>query len=233
MKKRSILTLSVMIIVALIIWFSCNPFNKDVNNESSLNVLDETNSTRLTIMCTIEVNGSTWDGGGMTVTCDASMGDSSQTEGQPPTFAITNGSVRNCTITNPIDGLHFYGGNSTISNVSIPDVGEDATTVKRAGTYLVENCTMYSAADKMNQINDLCTITYRNFKGSDMGKYVRQNGGTSWKCIIYIDGADLGIVRDKIAESDASVSIIYWRNITTSLETTDWWDGNNATVIAY
>src|SRR4030042_2847503 len=117
MKKGLILLLTAVVIVSMVVWFSCNPFQKD-DKASSLNVLDESDSTRLTITCTIAVNGSTWDGGGQTITASG-MGDGSQSESQDPIFTITNGTVRNCTIGSPAcDGLHFMGGNATISSVN-------------------------------------------------------------------------------------------------------------------
>ncbi|MBN2544763.1 MAG: pectate lyase, partial [Spirochaetes bacterium] len=190
MKKGLILLLAAAVIVSMIVWFSCNPFNKD-EKSSSLNVLDESDGTRLTISCTIAVNGSTWDGGGQTIYATG-MGDGSQTESQDPIFTITNGTVRNCTIGAPAcDGIHFYGGNATVSSVKIPDVGEDAISVKAVGTYNVTTFTGNASEDKLFQINDLCTITFTSITGSGMGKMVRQNGDKTWKMTCYINGANI------------------------------------------
>lgn len=224
-KKGFIITLTAIAIVSLMVWFSCNPYNKN-DNSSDLNVLDESIGTRLTITCTIEVNGSTWDGGGQTIYASG-MGDGSQAESQDPIFRITNGTVTNCTIGAPAcDGLHFYGGNASISSVNIPDIGEDAVTVKRAGTYSVSNCTMNQGADKLYQINDLCTITYSSIRASTIGKMVRQNGGTSWKCTIYINGATLSGVGEAVVRSDATTTSVRWRSITCNLPQSEWWYGN-------
>jgi len=225
MKKGLILLLTAAVIISMIVWFSCNPFQKD-DKASSLNVLDESDGTRLTITCTIAVNGSTWDGGGQTITA-VGMGDGSQSESQDPIFTITNGTVRNCTIGVPAcDGLHFYGGNATISSVNIPDVGEDACTVKAAGTYTVSGCTMNQSADKLYQINDLCTITYSSINGSTMGKMVRQNGDKTWKCTIYINGASLSGVAEAVVRSDSTTTSVRWRSITCNLAQSSWWYGN-------
>src|SRR4030042_44077 len=210
MKKGIILVLAALVIVSLMVWFSCNPFQKE-SNASNLNVLDESEGTRLTITCTIAVNGSTWDGGGQTIICSG-MGDGSQSESQDPVFTITNGTVRNGQIGAPAcDGLHFKGGNSTISSVRVPDVGEDACTVKSSGTYTVSSFTGNQSADKLFQINDLCTITYSSISASGMSKMVRQNGGKTWKCTIYINGASLSGVSEAVVRSDASSTSVRWR----------------------
>ncbi|MBN2546986.1 MAG: pectate lyase [Spirochaetes bacterium] len=212
-------------IVSLMVWFSCNPFNKE-DKASSINVLDESDGTRLTISCTIAVNGSTWDGGGQTIYASG-MGDGSQSESQDPIFTITNGTVRNCTIGAPAcDGIHFKGGNATVSSVRVPDVGEDAITVKSQGTYNVSSFTGNSSEDKLFQINDLCTITYSSISGSGMGKMCRQNGGKTWKCTIYINGANLSGVKEAVVRSDSTSTSVRWRSISCNLAQSSWWYGN-------
>jgi len=225
MKKGIIFVVAALVIVSLMVWFSCNPFQKETKS-SNLNVLDESDGTRLTITCTIAVNGSTWDGGGQTIIAQG-MGDGSQSESQDPIFTITNGTVRNCTIGAPAcDGLHFMGGSATISSVRIPDVGEDACTVKRSGTYNVSSFTGNSSADKLFQINDLCTITYSSISASSMGKMVRQNGGKTWKCTIYINGASLSGVSEAVVRSDSTSTSVRWRSISCNLAQSSWWYGN-------
>ncbi|MBN2545789.1 MAG: pectate lyase [Spirochaetes bacterium] len=224
MKKWVIFILSVLFIVVLAFWFSCNPFSdSEVNN--TFDVLDGSGSSRLTITCTIVVNGSTWDGGGQTITA-VGMGDGSQDEGQKAIFSITNGTVRNVTIGPPAcDGMHFMGGNSTITNVSVPDVGEDACTVKKPGTYTISNSTLNEAADKVFQINDLCTITYSRNNCRNIVKYVQQNGGMTWKCTVYIDGGTLNNISDCIGHSYSPSSIFYHRNISSNLDRSKWFRG--------
>lgn len=221
--KKWLLWLTLCLVVALLVWFSCNPFTQ--KEITSLNVLDDSQGTRLTITCTIEVIGSTWDGGGVEIVAEG-MGDGSQAESQDPIFAISNGTVRNVTINPPAcDGLHFIGGSGTISNVYVPDIGEDVCTVKKPGTYTV-NMTAHEAADKWGQINDLCTITFTSCVGNNMGKFIRQNGGKTWKCVIYIDGATLSGVDEAVVRSDSTTTTVYWRNIICNLPQSEWWYGN-------
>src|SRR4030042_1555726 len=158
MKKGIILVLSALVIVSLMVWFSCNPFQKE-DKASNLNVLDESNGTRLTITCTIAVSGSTWDGGGQTIICSG-MGDGSQ------------------------------------------------------------------SADKLFQINDLCTITYSSISASGMSKMVRQNGGKTWKCTIYINGASLSGISEAVVRSDSTSTSVRWRSITANIAQSSWWYGN-------
>jgi len=227
MRKGSVILVSILIITALVFWFSCNPFNKEKSPATNnINVLDSSDGTRLTITCTIAVNGSTWDGGGQTITCSG-MGDGSQQESQDPVFTITNGTVTNCTIGVPAcDGLHFYGGTAAISNVNIPDIGEDAATVKKPGTYTISNFKAYNGADKLFQINDLCTITFSSITASTVGKFCRQNGDKTWKCTIYINGATLSGVGEAVVRSDSTTTSVRWRSITCNLAQSSWWYGN-------
>ena len=226
MKKGSLVILSILCLAALV-WFGCNPFQQETGSaNTNLNVLDENGGSRLTISCTIAVNGTTWDGGGQTINATG-MGDGSQSESQDPIFTITNGTVRNCTIGSPAcDGIHFKGGNGNVSNVRIPDVGEDAMTVKEQGTYSVSSCILNSSEDKLFQINDLCTITYSSITGSGMGKFCRQNGGKTWKCTIRIDGANISGVKEAVVRSDSTSTSVRWRSISCNLAQSSWWYGN-------
>ena len=222
MKKGSILILCVLVVVAIAVWFSCNPFQQE-DSKSNLNVLDD--SARLSISCTIVVNGGTWDGGGQTIYASG-MGDGSQSESQDPIFQLYSATVRNVTIGAPAcDGLHYMSGSCSISNVDIPDVGEDACTVKGQGTYnLGGGCVMNNSEDKLFQINDLCTTTY-SASGTNMGKAVRQNGGKTWKCTIYIEGSYQGI-NEALVRSDSTSTTVRYRNISCNLASSSWWYGN-------
>lgn len=222
MKKIAWLTLTLIMLIGFIIYISCNPYEI---SDKSLNVLDNSNGTRLTITCTIQVIGSTWDGAGVEIVA-VGMGDGSQAESQDPIFVISNGTVRNVTINPPAcDGLHFIGGSGTITGVYVPDIGEDVLSVKKPGTYNV-TMTANEGADKWANINDLCTITFTNSGGTNMGKFIRQLGGTTWKCVIYINGANLSGVKEAVVRSDSTVTTVYWRNITCNLPQSSWWYGN-------
>jgi pectate lyase C len=219
MKKGSLIGLAVLCVVALSVWFSCNPFTTTKTDTTSYDVLDQTGGARLTITCTININGASWNGGGVGITCSG-MGDGSQNESQDPVFNITNGSVSNCTINPPAcDGMHFMGGSCSISSVTVPDIGEDIVSVKKPGTYTVSNCTFNQGSDKCFQINDLCTITENSVSVNTIGKFMRENGGKTWKMVSYCNNCNVQNASEAIFRSDASVSTFYYHNLTTNCGT--------------
>lgn len=165
------------------------------------------------ITSTIEVNGGVYDGGGQRIIAQG-MGDGSQNEGQKPIFKVTNGTIRNVRIAAPgCDGIHTYG-NCTIENVVWEDVGEDALTVKGSGTVTVTGGSATSASDKVFQLNAASTFTVRNFTATTFGKIIRQNGGTTFKCTIYIDNCTFnGNSSECIARTDSPTTQLYYRNM--------------------
>jgi pectate lyase C len=216
MKKTSIILL-VLCIAALSVWFACNPFTQ--SDKSSFDVLDDSNGARLTISCTIDVNGSTYDLGGQTVTQASGnpLGDGSQQESQSPFFRITNGTVKNGTIAPPAaDGNYFMGGTATFSSVSCSDIGEDYVTVKKPGTYTVSNLTANNGEDKCFQINDLCTITYQSVTNNGASKHVRQNGGKTWKCTVYSISESVQNMSECVFRSDATATTFFYRSLSTN-----------------
>jgi pectate lyase C len=219
MKKGIVLALSILTVVALAVWFNCNPYQQQ-DNSSSLNVLDESNGTRLTISCTLDINGTTYDLGGAAITQASGnpLGDGSQAESQSPIARITNGTLKNGSITPPsADGVHLMGGTATLTAVSCSDIGEDYCTVKKSGTYTVSNLTANNGEDKLFQCNDLCTITYSGIKASGFSKAVRQNGGKTWKMTCYFNSSTLNNASECLWRSDSSSTTFFYRSITSNL----------------
>jgi pectate lyase C len=222
MRKGAIIFLSIIFAFALIVWFSCNPFQEKTSTNPEFNAFDELNGTRLTISCTINVNGSTYDLGGQAVVQASGnpLGDGSQAESQQPFFRITNGTLKNGSITPPAaDGLHFFGGNATIQSVNCSDVGEDYITVKAVGTYYVNSLTANSAADKFIQVSNLCTITFTSVSTTGSGKFCREYGGMTWKMTSYANGCTANNMSECVFRSDATVSTFFYRNLTTNCGT--------------
>lgn len=182
-----------------------------------------------TITSTIVVeSGETYDGQGITIVASG-MGDGSQDENQDPIFRLEDGAtLKNVIIAAPgCDGVHVYG-NNTVENVTWEDVGEDALTVKGGesadtGTINITNCTASSAYDKLFQCNAPCTVYFTNIKATDIGKFVRQNGGTTYQCNWYISNCEIDGVSDSIARTDSSSTKCYYKNLTVSNCDT-WWD---------
>lgn len=170
-----------------------------------------------TITETIVVKaGTTYDGKGETIVAQG-MGDGGQGEGQKPIFKLEKGAnLKNVRIAAPgCDGVHCYG-NNVVENVVWEDVGEDALTVKGEGTVTVKGGSAAKAADKVFQLNAACTFTVSNFTATDFGKVIRQNGGTSFKCTIYIDNCTFKTGKECIARTDSTTTQLYYRNMTTS-----------------
>jgi hypothetical protein len=166
------------------------------------------------INSTIVVQNSTYDGGGKTIHAQG-MGDGSQDEHQDPIFKVTNGTVRNVKIAAPgCDGIHCYG-DCRIENVTWLDVGEDALTIKGQGSTTISGGSARDAADKVFQLNQPCTFRVENFTAENFGCFVRQNGGTSFKCTIYLNNVTLRNGSYGV-RTDASSTQIYYRNLSTS-----------------
>lgn len=162
-----------------------------------------------TVNSTIVVKaGTTFDGGGNTYVANAStLGDGSQAEGQLPVFRVeAGGTLKNVNLGAPAaDGVHCYGS-CNITNVNWLDVGEDALTLKSSGTVTITGGSAYKAYDKVFQANAAGSIIVRNFKASDIGKLIRQNGGTTFKVDMIVENSDISNVKDSILRTDSPVS---------------------------
>ncbi|MGQ3481680.1 pectate lyase [Paenibacillus sp. TY11] len=148
--------------------------------------------------------GQPYDGKGKTVVADPkTLGDGSQKEAQKPIFKLENNAVlKNVIIAAPAaDGVHVYG-NGTISNVTWEDVGEDALTLKEPGTVNITGGGAFHAYDKVFQINAEGTINIKNFRADDIGKLVRQLGGSTFRVNMTLDNSDISNVKDSILRSD-------------------------------
>nr|WP_139489642.1 pectate lyase [Brevibacillus dissolubilis] len=152
--------------------------------------------------------GTVYDGKGQTFVANpTTLGDGSQAEGQKPIFRLEAGA----TLTNVIigapgaDGVHCYG-NCTITNVTWQDVGEDALTLKSSGTVNITGGGAFKAYDKVFQLNAAGTINIKNFKANDIGKLVRQLGGTTFKTVMTVDSSDISNVKDSILRTDSTIS---------------------------
>lgn len=185
-----------------------------------------------TITSTIVVpSGTTYDGKGMTIIASG-LGDGGQGESQKPIFKLESGAnLKNVIIGAPgADGVHCYG-NNTVTNVVWKDVGEDALTVKGSGTVTIQGGSAMYAYDKMFQMNAACTLNIYNFNAYDMGKLVRQNGGTTYRCDVYIDNVVVNKVKDSIGRTDSSTTRFYYRNLT-AIDCPTWWKVPNSSQVS-
>jgi pectate lyase C len=221
MKKISFVLLSILLVAAISIWFSCNPFQQSGKKDASnFSVLDESSGARLVITCSIEVIGTTYNGNGEHI--DSSYLADIYGENPIPVFRVTNGTVKNVTLDNIGnglgDGIWLYA-NSTVDSVVFPDVQAEAVTVRGAGTVTVSNSTFNNGEDRIILINDMCTITSAYNNVNKAGKYIRQSGGKTWKLTSYCSNCTINNMDECIFRSDSNASIFYYHNLTTNCST--------------
>ena len=157
-----------------------------------------------TVNATIVVrSGMTFDGGNKRYTAGAALGDGSQDEGQLPVFKLEDGAkITNVVLGSPAaDGIHTYG-DVTLQNIVWEDIGEDALTIKESGTVVLDGGSATNGEDKVFQVNAASTFRISNFKASNAGKFMRQNGGTTFKIEVFIDKCDISNMDEAIVRVD-------------------------------
>ncbi|HEX6245457.1 MAG TPA: pectate lyase [Polyangiales bacterium] len=159
----------------------------------------------------------TYDGRGERLTadvaamrCDTSEGE--QAEHQRPFFVLAPGAqLHNVTFAFPgCEGVHLLGDN-VLDHVVWEDAGEDAASVRSyfpGGRITIRNSEGHKAADKMFQFNAPCDVRIENFRGSDMGKLVRQNGGTEFKLSIDLNMVTITGVISAVVQSDSPLCFV-------------------------
>jgi hypothetical protein len=159
-------------------------------------------------------NGETYDGKCRRYRADADkLGDGSQKEGQKPVFEIEGGGkLINVVLGAPAaDGIHTKG-NVTLENITWEDIGEDAMTIKESGTVILNGGSAKNGDDKVFQINAVSTFRVSNFKASNAGKFIRQNGGSTFKAQVFIDKCDISNMDEAIFRTDSSSSTVSMTN---------------------
>ncbi|MEN8906201.1 MAG: pectate lyase [Clostridiales bacterium] len=152
--------------------------------------------------------GETYDGGGDTIIASG-MGDGSQDEDQDPIFRLEDGAtLKNVVIGAPgCDGVHCYG-DVTVDNVIWEDIGEDALTIKDEGDVSISNCKFYNGDDKVLQVNAASTMTVTNCYADTAGKFIRQNGDTTFKCTWNLIGTTVKNMGECVARTDSSTTTL-------------------------
>lgn len=160
-----------------------------------------------TVTATIRVeDGGTFDGGCRTYNGGGALGDGSQDEGQDPIFRVGPGLIRNVYIgSNGADGIHTRNGGD-VDNIHWSDVGEDAMTIKdptNGNSVSSNNLEGYNSADKFLQANDDATWTVNGCRVDNAGKFLRQNGGTTFPLHIQVSNCDISNMGEGIFRSDS------------------------------
>jgi pectate lyase C len=141
-----------------------------------------------------------------------SLGDGSQAEGQGPVFEVRGGTLRNVVLgASAADGIHLYG-DVTLENIHWQDIGEDAMTVKESGTVRLDCGSARDGEDKMFQVNAPAEIYISNFTATNAGKFMRQNGNTTFNMSVTIDHCDISRMGEVIYRTDSSSSHVTLTN---------------------
>jgi pectate lyase C len=161
----------------------------------------------------IVARGQTFDGGGKRYTAGRALGDGSQDEGQQPMFRVeAGGTLKNVVLGAPAaDGIHTYG-DATLENIVWEDIGEDAMTIKESGTVTLNGGSASNGDDKVFQINAPSTFKVSNFTARSAGKFIRQNGDTTFKVAVEIDSCDISRMDEAIFRTDSSTSTVKMTN---------------------
>jgi pectate lyase C len=160
-----------------------------------------------TINATVRVTSGTMDGGCRTFNPGSGLGDGSQEEGQDPAFRVENGAtLRNVILgNNGVDGVHFYNGGN-LQNFRWTNVGEDAFTIKSSGTVNVSGVTGVNSEDKFAQVNAASTLNISNCIVDSAGKFLRQNGDTTFRIVVSVDRCQISNMGEGIFRTDSSSS---------------------------
>lgn len=163
------------------------------------------NSTgNVNIYSTVLVSSQDYDGGCRTFHPSTSMGDGSQDENQDPAFRVENGAtLKNVIIGyNGVDGIHVYNG-GTLDNIHWTNVGEDAVTIKSSGNVYVRNFEGYNGSDKFFQINAPSNLYVDNCIVHNMGKFLRQSGGTYFQINVSVNNCQIANMGEGIFRTDS------------------------------
>jgi hypothetical protein len=157
--------------------------------------------------------GETFDGKGQRFTAGSALGDGSQDEDQQPMFRLEPGAtLENVVLGGPAaDGVHCQG-DATLRNIVWEDIGEDALTIKGEGTVKLDGGSATNGDDKVFQINAASRFEVSNFKASNAGKFIRQNGGTDFKVEVVIDNCDISNMDEAIFRTDSDSSTVEMTN---------------------
>lgn len=141
------------------------------------------------------------------------LGDGDQGENQQPIFLLESGAkLLNVVIGSPAaDGIHCQG-DATLENIVWTDIGEDAMTIKKAGNVTLNGGYAANGSDKIFQINAESTFKVSNFKAYKAGKFIRQNGETTFKVVVEIDKCDISNMGETIFRTDSRSSTVKMTN---------------------
>ncbi|GAA0306595.1 pectate lyase C [Gracilibacillus halotolerans] len=187
-------------------------------------------SDTITVHDTIVVEeGQVFDGEGKRYVANPdTVGDGSQAENQKAVFRLEDGAtLKNVVLGHPAaDGVHTYG-DVLVQNVVWEDIGEDALTIKSQGHVIVKGGMAQHGSDKVFQVNAPSTFEIINFTANNAGKMIRQNGGSTFKTSITIEGSVITNMDEAIFRTDSNSSEVRMTNTRYSRVGQKWYNVKN------
>ena len=228
MKKISGYVLSILLFAFIIIWIGCflDKQENRIDNNALLEVLDNSNGSRLSIACTIIVNGSTWDGNGMEIDA-TSLPPTSKYLAPSPVFSVTNGTVKNVILTGKARQPFTLNGDCTVSDVTIDITSSDTAmfTNKNIGNLSFSNITINYGGGTSFRMKGGTTAVYQNIKSNQFFLISQYDALASTYYLDEIKSTNLHA--NNIVECQNSAdTTVYWRNITAEIPESLWWNGS-------
>lgn len=112
-------------------------------------------------------------------------------------------------------------GDNTLDGIVWKDAGEDAASVRSyflVGKIAILNSEGHKASDEMFQFNSPCDVRIANFKGSEMGKLIRQNGGKNSSLKIDLDTVNITGVVSAVVQRDSPQCYVRHRALSYQLK---------------
>jgi pectate lyase len=171
MKKGSIIILSIVTILSMIVWFSCNPIGDRNQQSSTFNVLDETDMVKATgdNGCIGYGNATTGGEGGTTTTVTTWAALKAAVAGTSPKIVVISGAITGSGVLAPGPNTSIIGAdanasltsstiyvstadydnyNIIIQNLTVIKPGTDGVTIAEGGYNVwVDHCTFVDCPD--------------------------------------------------------------------------------------
>lgn len=207
MKKKVLIIISILAILVLLVWFSCNPMNLQENKSNSISSLDETDTIKATgdYGCIGFGSGVTGGEGGAIVYVSDYATFKSYTDSNTPYIIYVTGSFNlngmECHVRSDKTiigqgnvvlsggGLYLYkSSNVIIKNLTIRNSTEDGIGIHYSNTIWIDHCTIYDCADGLidiTQASDYITVSWCKF-------YYTGNYGHNYANLIASSDSDNG-----------------------------------------
>ncbi len=158
----------------------------------------------------VVASGETFNGNCQRYTAGGALaGPFGGSEGGEPLFILEDGArLVNVALGWPVaDGIHTYG-DVTLANIVWEMIGDDALTIKESGTVVIDGGSAENGDNTVFQINAAGTFRVSNFVANDADKFIRQDGGTTFRVDVFIDDCDISDMDESIFRTDSSVSTV-------------------------